>query len=239
MAGTYRITLVNRIARAIIRPIIRTVFHILSRVQITGVEYVPKKGPYIIAINHVSLYEPPFLLAFWPIIPEAAGAVDIWSRPGQATLARLYGGIPVHRGQYDRQLVEKMLNVLRSGFPLAIAPEGGRSHQPGMRRGLPGIAHLIDQARVPVIPVGIVGATDDYIKHALRFERPLLEMRIGKSILLPPIEGKGETRRVARQRNTDLVMLEIAKLLPDEYRGVYGNGFHLGEATPYRLVEEA
>lgn len=223
MARPYTVPVWIQLLRTVMRPLFRGIFRLLSRVRITGLKNVPPTGPYLIAINHVSLYEAPFLLAFWPVAPEAVGAVDIWARPGQSTLARLYGGIPVHRGEIDRELIETMLAVLRSGRPLAIAPEGGRSHQPGMRRALPGVAHIMDQARVPVVPVGIVGTTDDFLARALQLKRPLLEMHIGKQVLLPPIEGKGEARRAARQRNVDLIMTHIAALLPSEYRGVYAD----------------
>jgi 1-acyl-sn-glycerol-3-phosphate acyltransferase len=177
----------------------------------------------MIAINHVSLFEPPLLLAFWPTAPEAVGAVDIWERPGQSLLARLYGGIQVHRGQYDRQLLDTMQAALLSGRPLLIAPEGGRSHQPGMRRALPGVAYVIEKANVPVVPVGVVGATDDFLSRALSGHRPQIEMRIGAPFRLPAVSGVGEARRESRQHNVDLIMMRIAELLPPEYRGVYAN----------------
>lgn len=219
----YSVPLYNRILRSIFRPIFRGIFHLISHVRITGLENVPKSGAYLIAINHVSIFEPPLMLAFWPTAPEAAGAVDIWSRPGQSILARIYGGIPVHRGQYDRKLLDTLLDVLESGRPLLIAPEGGRSHVPGMRRALPGVAHIIDKAKVPVIPVGVVGSTDDFLEKGLRGKRPTIEMRIGKPIHLPLLEGKGEARREARQRNVDHIMTHIAALLPPEYHGVYAD----------------
>jgi 1-acyl-sn-glycerol-3-phosphate acyltransferase len=134
-----------RLARKILRLCFRGVFHVLSPVHIQGLENVPSSGAYLIAINHVSLYEAPFIVSFWPVAPEAAGAADIWQRKGQSTLVRLYGGIPVHRGEYDRQLLETMLEVLRSGRPLLLAPEGGRSHVPGMKRGMPGVAYLVEK----------------------------------------------------------------------------------------------
>ncbi len=223
MKEAYVVPLHTHIFRIVLRPIFRLLFHILSQVRIRGLENVPKRGPYLIAINHISLYEPPFILAFWPTPPEAAGAVEIWERRGQNLLVRLYGGIPVHRGNYDRTLIETMLAALRSGRPLLIAPEGGRSHQLGMRQALPGAAYVIDQASVPVIPVGIVGATDDFLNNALHGRRPVIEMRIGQAVQLPPITGKGEQRRLARQHNVDLIMQRIAALLPPEYRGVYAN----------------
>ncbi len=223
MNEAYIVPLHTRITRRIMRPVFRLLFHILSQVRISGLENVPKRGPYLIAINHVSLYEPPLVLAFWPVPTEAAGAVEIWERRGQNILIRLYGGIPVHRGNYDRNLIQTMLTVLRSGRPLLIAPEGGRSHQLGMRRALPGAAYVIDQAGVPVVPVGIVGATDDFLEKALHGKRPLIEMHIGQAVHLPAINGKGEQRRLARRRNADLMMHRIAALLPPEYRGVYAN----------------
>jgi 1-acyl-sn-glycerol-3-phosphate acyltransferase len=219
----YTVPLHIRLNRAVLRPIFRAIFHILSRVVITGLENVPAHGPYLIAINHISIFEPPLMLAFWPQAPEAVGAVDIWEKHGQSSLARLYGGIPVHRGQYDRKLIDKMLDVLHCGYPLLIAPEGGRTHVPGMRQALPGVAYVMDLAQVPVIPVGIVGTTEDFFQRASHGQRPQIEMRIGRPILLPPIEGRGEERRQARQRNVDLIMRQIAALLPPEYRGVYGD----------------
>lgn len=218
---SYTIPLYRRFIRMLMRPLFRVLFHLLSRVRISGLENVPTKGPYLVAINHVSLFEPPFILAFWPVALEAAGAVEIWERPGQNVLARLYGGIQVHRGEYDRQLVEEMLAALKSGHPLLIAPEGGRTHMIGMRRANPGAAYIVDQARSPVVPVGILGTTDDFLKRAMRWERPTIEMRIGAPTILPPLEGRGEARRLARQRNADRIMQHIAALLPPEYHGDY------------------
>jgi 1-acyl-sn-glycerol-3-phosphate acyltransferase len=157
------------------------------------------------------------------------GAADIWSRPGQNILARLWGGIQVRRGEYDRAMFETVLGALRSGRPLLIAPEGGRSHAPGMRPAKPGIAFVAEESGMPVVPVGIVGTTDDFWHKASRGKRPPLEMHIGAPLLIPPVEAKGAERKDARQRNADLIMQHIAALLPEEYRGVYGNNPQAGQ----------
>jgi len=217
----YSITFTNRFSRRTFRPLFRLLFHILSEVKIIDRENVPRQGPYIITMNHVSLFDPPFLLSFWPVAPEAAGAVDVWKKPGQGILVQLYGGIPVHRGEYDRQVLETMIAVLNSGKPLLLAPEGRRSHDRGMQRAMPGVAYIADKTGVPVIPVGIVGTTDDFFTRAIHFHRPVVEMHIGKPITLPRVEGKGAVRREALQANANQIMLAIASLLPAKYRGVY------------------
>jgi 1-acyl-sn-glycerol-3-phosphate acyltransferase len=212
------------IFRWIFRPIFRMIFHLISEVRITGIGNIPENGSYIIAINHISIVEPPFVIAFWPVAPEAVGAKDIWERRGQSLLAKFYGGIQVHRGEFDRRLIERMLEVIEAGYPILIAPEGGRSHSPGLRPAFPGVAYIIDKSGVPVLPVGIIGSTDDFLHQAFRFNRPLLEMRIGKPTKLPVIEGKGEQRRLALKKNADLIMYKVAELLPPSYQGVYASG---------------
>jgi len=211
---------VRWIGRPLVRTVLGGIFRILAPIKIIGRENVPVGKPYLVAINHVSLFDPPFAGAFWPEQVEAMGAVDIWSKPGQNILARMWGGIPVHRGEYDRALFDTVTSALRSGYALLIAPEGGRSHTPGLQQAKPGLAYIIEQTGVPVIPVGISGTTDDFWHKGIRGKRPPIEMRIGKPLRLPAL-AKGADRREARQANSDLVMRHIAGLLPEEYRGVY------------------
>jgi len=149
------------------------------------------------------------------------GASDVFAKKGQGPLLKMYGVIPVHRGDYDRALFEKIFAILKSGRPLIMAPEGGRSHEVAMRRAKPGIGYILERAQVPVIPVGLVGTTDDFWQRAQRGEKPRLDIRIGKPIHFPPMNEQGARRRAARQDNSDLVMRHIAGLLPEEYHGVY------------------
>jgi 1-acyl-sn-glycerol-3-phosphate acyltransferase len=223
LGDLYSVPLKIKLARAVLRTTFRGVFHLISRVSISGLENIPKNGAYLIAINHISLYDPPFVVSFWPVAPEVAGAAEVWDRPGQSFLARWYGGIQVHRDQFDRALINVTLAALRSGHPMLIAPEGGRSHDLGMRRAHPGVAYLMEKAGVPVVPVGVTGSTDNFLKRGLRGERPDIGMKIGKPSHLPSSESMGMTRRERRQFNADWVMTQIAALLPPEYRGVYAD----------------
>lgn len=217
----YHVPLKFRIIRPILKTVFRGIFHLLGRVTITGTEHIPYRTRYVVAMNHVSIFDPPLIGAFWPEQLEIIGAADVFEKPGQGQVLRAYGVIPVHRGEYDRALFTKIISVINAGYPLLIAPEGGRSHVTAMKRALPGVAYIVEQTRVPVVPVGLVGTTEDFWQRARRGERPALEIHIGKSITLPENTAKGAEKHEARQQNADLVMRHLAGLLPEEYRGVY------------------
>ena len=219
--NVYQVPIHFRLSRPLLKTVFRGIFHLLANVKVVGKENVPYGKPYIVAMNHISIFDPPFAGAFWPEQLEIIGASDVFDKPSQAWLLRGYGVIPVHRGDYDRVLLTKIIRIIKSGSPLLIAPEGGRSHVPAMRRAKPGIAYLVEQTGVPVVPAGLIGTTEDFWQRAKRGDRPSLEMRIGRPIFLPEITSKGTERHAARQKNADLVMSHLAGLLPEEYRGVY------------------
>ncbi|HET6596081.1 MAG TPA: lysophospholipid acyltransferase family protein [Anaerolineales bacterium] len=222
MSGViYRVPLRVRLIRPFLKTLFRGIFRGLARVTISGTENIPYGKPYLAAMNHVSIFDPPFAAAFWPEELEIIGASNVFEKPGQGQLLRLYGVIPVYRGEYDRSLFTKLISILKSGRPLLIAPEGGRSHDTAMRRARPGVAYLAEKTGVSVLPVALIGTTEDFWQRARRGEKPPLAMRIGKPITLPPILEKGSGKHEARQRNADLVMSYLAGLLPEEYRGVY------------------
>lgn len=217
----YHVPFHIRLNRMILLPAFRMIYRVMGRVNVTGQENVPLGKPYVIAMNHISIFDPPLVVAFWPEAPEIVGAADVFEKKGQGQILSMYGVIPVHRGDYDRILLDRVFAILKSGHPLVIAPEGGRSHAPAMQRAMPGVGYIIEHAQVPVIPVGLVGTTDDFWQRARKGLKPVLEMHIGRPLVFPSVTEKGAARREMRQKNADLVMRTIAGLLPEEYHGVY------------------
>jgi len=217
----YRSPLGVKFARPIIKFALRSVFRTFSPITIEGKENIPFGKPYILAMNHVSMFDPPFIASFWPEMLEVIATHTAFEGLGQKEILTWYGVIPVHRGDYDRVLLDKIFSALKAGHPLLIAPEGTRSGKVAMNRAKPGVAYIFEKAQVPILPAGIIGTTSDYWQRAKSGERPHLTIRIGPAINLPPTVSKGKERRESRQRNADLVMSHIAGLLPEEYRGVY------------------
>src|SRR5512139_481806 len=159
MSEAYQVPLRYKISRPLLKAVFRFLFRTLGRVTITGRENILRGKPCLIAMNHVSIYDPPLAGAFWPGPLEIIGAIDVFEKPFQGQLLRAYGVIPVHRGDYDRALLTRMVCILEAGYPLLIAPEGGRSHIPGLMRAKPGVAYLGEKTKVPIVPVALVGTT--------------------------------------------------------------------------------
>ena len=221
MSEAYQVPLRYKISRPILKAVFRLLFRTMGRVRITGWENIPRDRSCVVAMNHVSIFDPPLAGSFWPGPLEIIGAIDVFDKPFQGQLLRAYGVIPVHRGDYDRPLFTRLISILKAGHAILISPEGSRSHVPGLMTAKQGVAYLVEKTGVPVVPVALVGTTEDFWQRAKRGERPPLEIRIGKPIQLPKITSKGTERHEARQNNADLVMRYIAGLLPLEYRGIY------------------
>lgn len=219
--GQYRVTLWLKFRRGLLRFFFGSLMRIVFKMEFEGLENVPKSGAYIIAYNHTSLIEPPILLAFWPTQPEALSGHDVWDRPGQGQLVKIYGATPIKRGQYDRKVFDIMSAQLKAGQSVAISPEGGQSPVAQMRQAHAGVAYLIEKMDVPVIPVGISGSYKGILKDSLKGVRPQIKVKVGEMFTLPPIEGKGQAKREARQRNADQIMVRIAELLPETSHGYY------------------
>lgn len=223
MEDKYIVPWYIKISRGFLRVFFKVVFNLLGKVELSGFENIPDHNRYIVVFNHVSLVEVPFIAAFWPTILEIIGAVAVWQRSGQSLIAKMWAGIQVKRTEFDREVFKQVELAFQADRPLMISPEGGRSHSPGLRRGKPGVAYIIDRIEnVVVVPVAVVGNTMDFLTQGLRLKRPTIQMIVGEPFSVPPLQGRGEEKRSMRQRNTDLIMAHLAALLPETYRGVYG-----------------
>jgi len=214
----YSLSAMRVAARGLVRGVGRLAYRLLARPEVYGLENVPPRGPYLIAFNHSSIFDPPFLITHWPAAPEVLAEADLWQEKGRKMWVQLYGGIPIHRGQYDRKALENTLAALRAGARLMIAPEGRVNSGLGLLQGRLGLGWILSQAAVPVVPVGITGSTLEFMHKLRAGERPRVVMRIGRVLEIAAVDGRD---KAAMQRRVDAVMAHIAALLPLEERGFY------------------
>jgi 1-acyl-sn-glycerol-3-phosphate acyltransferase len=187
------------------------------RVRVQGLERIPASGPAIIAGNHLSLFDVVVVIPYLPrpVILLLAEELRVWPWI-DFVLGRLGNAILVRRGSGDRRPVDLGTAVLDAGGIVAVAPEGRRSSTGGLQRGRNGVARIAIRTAAPVVPVAIWGQ-----EHALRSWRGLRRAPVDVRFGTAATYEDGDPSTLADV--TTRVMVEIAQLLPHEYRGVYAS----------------
>jgi len=83
MSETYSVPFRYQLSRPVIKGVFRLVFHILGKVKVIGKENIPYGKPYVVAMNHISIFDPPLIGAFWPEHLDIVGASDVFEKPGR------------------------------------------------------------------------------------------------------------------------------------------------------------
>ncbi len=192
----------------------------LTRFEIRGRENIPPGGPLIVAINHLAHADALVMIAAMPYPVEPIALSDLLSVPGTSQALRAYGVIPVHRDQFDRQVIERALDVLRNDGVIMLAPEARMSVTGALERARTGAAYLALRSRAPVLPVAITG-TERIVEELKRLRRPHLTVTFGEPFTLSHDDRNTRPRRELRRQAADEIMIRIARMLPPEYRGVY------------------
>ncbi|WP_434511946.1 lysophospholipid acyltransferase family protein [Desulfitobacterium sp. AusDCA] len=125
--------------------------------KIRGLENLPHEGPVILAINHVSLWDPVVAASSIPRQVSYMAKEELFSIPLLGPIIRRLGAFPVKRGQGDMSAIRQSLKVLKDQKVLGLFPEGKRSRTGELQKGLPGIALLMEKGKATVVPVKVSG----------------------------------------------------------------------------------
>ena len=163
-----------------------------------------------------------------------------------APFIKLFDGIPIWRGQVDRNALRLSVEALKEGKIVGIFPEGGMNpdnrdciargvYNPKFRghasrrsgalvRGRPGSALLAIQSQAYILPVAIIGS-ELILYPVSHFRRTPILFRIGPFFGPLTIDEslRGPKRREELDQLTDEMMIQIAQLFPPERRGPYVN----------------
>jgi 1-acyl-sn-glycerol-3-phosphate acyltransferase len=193
----------------------------IARVRVEGTEDLPQEGPLIIAANHMSNADPPFIGGWLaPALdrrPTFLAKEQLFKGPLGA-LIRSLGATPVKAGGSDIEAFRVAKRILDDGGVVAILPEGTRSIDGVMARPRPGVSMLATRTGAPVLPVGISG-TSTLIGREQRFPRigTRISLRVGRPFQLEL--PKGIDRREALAAADVELMRRIAALVEPEHRG--------------------
>jgi 1-acyl-sn-glycerol-3-phosphate acyltransferase len=190
--------------------------------RVTGRERIPRTGPALVVSNHVSLCDPALVGPFIrrPDVYFMAKS-DAFRKRWHAYILRGYNAFPVVRQTADRPALRHALDVLASGHVLVMFPEGSRSSDHKIARPHAGVGFIARHSGVPVIPAAIWGTENVMPKDRLIPRHAMVHLTYGEPFHLP--ERNTDGSRMSHQQSTDYMMSKVAELLPEEYRGVYGD----------------
>ena len=167
---------------------------LLYRIEIVG--RIPQ-GACVVAANHESVLDPPLLALATKRPLRFLAKEELWRyRPG-AWLMEALGAVPVARGREGYVAIDRAVELIRAGEPVAIFPEGSVSGGTWTR----GAARLALGTGVPLVPVRIVGTAKALSRG--RIGLPRIRIVVGEPI---PVEHSPPTVAAAR---------ELTRLLQD------------------------
>jgi 1-acyl-sn-glycerol-3-phosphate acyltransferase len=195
-------------ARIAVWPLYRA----LWQVRVDGLEHLPRRGPAIIAANHVSFFDSVALIMAVRRPLSFVGKAEYLDSWKTRHLLPALGMIPVDRqsGRQALGALQAAAGVLARSGLFAIYPEGTRSRDGALAPGHTGVAHIAVASGAPIIPAGISGTAEIQPPDA-RFPRPFRRavIRFGRPIYPSGYVGG---RRTRRRLITDDVMSAIQSL---------------------------
>jgi 1-acyl-sn-glycerol-3-phosphate acyltransferase len=211
-----------------LRAIIRFFMKLATDIEVNGIEKLPE-GNVIVAANHLGRLDPAVLLCVLDrediIIPMAEKYKD---HPLYGAIGRAVNAVWLNRFDADYAAFRQILDRMKQGGLLGIAPEGTRSRTEALQEAKMGVAFLASKSGYPVLPVAATGTEDRVILENLKhFRRSKITVTAAELMYIDIPKGKG--REEALRAATDEIMCQIAALLPEKYRGVYADHPRLKE----------
>jgi 1-acyl-sn-glycerol-3-phosphate acyltransferase len=181
--------MLNRIAAAISFFILK----LFCRMQIKGRAFIPKKGPFILASNHLSNIDPVVLAAACPRRLNFLAKEELFKVPLFGSFIFSLGAFPLKRNKADISAFKVALGRLKKEA-LLVFPEGTRAEE--AKKAYPGVGFLVKKSGVVVVPARVY-STDKVLGRGQKFIRPhKIKVVFGKALVF---DKNREPLEVAKQ----------------------------------------
>ncbi|MCO5177055.1 MAG: 1-acyl-sn-glycerol-3-phosphate acyltransferase [Thermomicrobiales bacterium] len=208
-------------SRGVLLPVLR----VTLRLRVAGVANIPKRGGAIVICNHLGWFDPPILDAACPRPILFMAKEEFMNYPILRWFAKQSGAFPVRRGTADRKALQHAQNLIADGLFVGMFPEGTRSKTGSLQRAFTGASLVVVRSNALVIPCIMVGTEDLPMSGTKERKRrrfwPKVRVVYGEPFRLASRMPSGE--RYSLDELTDAMMIEIARMLPPQYRGVYAD----------------
>lgn len=132
---------------------------LLFRYRVEGREHVPARGGVLIAANHASYVDIPFVGAGIRRRMWFLGRQDLFF-PVLRPVIEWLGWIPIRQDRLDREGFDKAVRLIQDGKIVVIYPEGTRTPDGTLKRGKPGIGVIVAETGCAVIPAHLAGTRE-------------------------------------------------------------------------------
>ena len=175
--------------------------HILYRFEVSGMENIPKEGPYLLCANHISALDPIMLAIFMKRQPRFMGKKELFKYWIFAKFLRALGAYPVDRAVADLSAYRISMDLLKQGHGLIIFSQGTRMKDFEGAKG--GVAMFALKSGSPIVPAGITGP--------FRFFGKIV-IRVGEPISMEPYTGR-KVKTDLIEELMDIVVEKVENLL--------------------------
>ena len=186
--------------------------------EVTGKDNVPSTGPLLIVANHQSNSDPSVIGVSVPRRTWFLAKHTLFRNYISSWFLTTYGAFPLDRSGGDIKAYRWLLNQLKNDKAVVVFPEGRRSNGT-LQKASVGLVKFALKAQVPILPVGITGT--EKLGTILRVINPTgsIKVNIGNVFSMPYTGGPVNSERL--EYFTNMIMYQIASLLPEQKRGIY------------------
>ncbi|NIK67691.1 MULTISPECIES: lysophospholipid acyltransferase family protein [unclassified Paenibacillus] len=183
----------------IFRAVFNVLYGLLFRLEVRGLENIPKEGSVILCSNHISLLDPPAVGIRVPRKVHYMAKDELFKIPVFGSLIRAWGAFPVKRG-VGKDAIRAALNLLGEGKVMGIFPEGTRNSDGAAAKK--GAAMIAYRSGAAIIPVAVVG-------HYKLFRK--MRVFYGKPVDISAIINESSPDKL--DRITDAIMSRIYEMI--------------------------
>lgn len=181
--------------------------------QVVGSDRLQVEGPALVACNHVSFLDPPFVgQAFQDPIHYFARKT-LFDHPVAGWVLRRWQAIPIDRDKPDASSLKNTIRLLRAGKKVLIFPEGTRSPDGQLQPAEAGVGLFIAKSEAPVLPVRIFGSYECFPRGSWFLKPAKITLVVGE-LWKPDLPSYKQSGRDLYQVLADEVMHRIGELTP-------------------------